>query len=230
MVEAGPQDPANDVVTARRALQAVAEQLLAGPQWRTSGTIRLTVTLRGFATTRPPVPDIEVLEVRDDGLFCEPDGLVVPLAGTISELAKLIGVDPGPPAGVYPTATSLPSDQPLELTRAGVHTVLSALATGDQALRALIRAVAADQATQPVLWPEHFDLGLSLDDVNYGISPGDDGHPLPYAYVGPWQARTGGFWNESFGASRGLDELGDVAAITAFLLEGRERAAADPPA
>ena len=36
------------------------------------------------------------------------------------------------------------------------------------------------------LWPEHFDLATTIDEVNYGGSPGDDGHPLPYLYVGPW--------------------------------------------
>ncbi len=55
------------------------------------------------------------------------------------------------------------------------------LARGDQALRALAPDV------EPVLWPEHFDLGIQLDEVNYGISPGDAGHPRPYAYVGPWK-------------------------------------------
>ena len=78
------------------------------------------------------------------------------------------------------------------------------LARGDQALRALAPDV------EPVLWPEHFDLGIQLDEVNYGISPGDAGHPRPYAYVGPWKPRTGPFWNAPFGALRTADELPDV--------------------
>ena len=41
----------------------------------------------------------------------------------------------------------------------------------------------------PVLWPEHFDVGITLDKVNYGVSPGDDDIPEPYAYVGPWTPR-----------------------------------------
>jgi hypothetical protein len=230
MVEADSQRSEAAVVTARQGLHTVAEHLLAGPQWRTSGTIRLAVTPGGFATTRSPAPGIGALEVRGDGLFREPDGLVAPLAGPIPELAKVIGVDPGPPVGVYPEVATQASDEPLELPRFGVDVVLSALSAGDRALRALVAAAVENQPTEPVLWPEHFDLGLSLDEVNYGISPGDDGHPRPYVYVGPWQARRGAFWNESFGASRALDELDDVAAITAFLLEGRARAAADPRA
>ena len=37
-----------------------------------------------------------------------------------------------------------------------------------------------------VLWPEHFDVGIDANEVNYGVSPGDASCPEPYAYVGPW--------------------------------------------
>lgn len=42
------------------------------------------------------------------------------------------------------------------------------------------------------LWPEHFDVafeqGPEADGrrAGYGVSPGDDDHPEPYLYVGPW--------------------------------------------
>lgn len=75
----------------------------------------------------------------------------------------------------------------------------------------------------PVLWPEHFDVGIQLDEVNYGISPGDHYVDEPYAYVGPWTPRTGEFWNAPFGAARPLRDLpGD--ALDAFLAEGRDLA------
>ena len=73
-------------------------------------------------------------------------------------------------------------------------------------------------------------VAVTVDEVNYGVSPGDPDHDLPYAYVGPWRARRGAFWNEPFGASRRLADLGDAAAVAGFLRAGRERAAADPPA
>ena len=84
-----------------------------------------------------------------------------------------------------------------------------------------MRAFAPDQ--EPVLWPEHFDLGISLDEVNYGVSPGDSQIPRPYAYVGPWSAREGTFWNTPFGAARPLTELPDVDALVAFFHEGAEQ-------
>ncbi len=52
----------------------------------------------------------------------------------------------------------------------------------------------------PVLWPEHFDVAATEDEVNYGVSAGDEHHPTPYAYVGPWTVPTGPFWNAPFGA------------------------------
>jgi hypothetical protein len=76
----------------------------------------------------------------------------------------------------------------------------------------------------PVLWPEHFDVGISLDGVDYGVSPGDDAYPEPYAYVGPRTPQTGDFWNAPFGAARPLAELSDVAAVTEFFATGRNLA------
>jgi hypothetical protein len=52
------------------------------------------------------------------------------------------------------------------------------------------------------LWPEHFDLAIELGSeakgqrANFGASPGDDGHPEPYLYVGPWSPEVSGeLWN-----------------------------------
>ena len=53
-----------DVVAARRGLHAVAERLLAGPQWRATGKIGLAVTADGFRTTRAPGPQVDELRVR----------------------------------------------------------------------------------------------------------------------------------------------------------------------
>jgi hypothetical protein len=76
-----------------------------------------------------------------------------------------------------------------------------------------------------VLWPEHFDVAITVDDVTYGVSPGDAHSAVPYAYVGPSRPATGDFWNAPFGASRPLAELGDGAEVTAFFREGARLAA-----
>ena len=61
--------------------------------------------------------------------------------------------------------------------------------------------------------------------ISYGVSPGDDDIPEPYAYVGPWTPRTGDFWNATFGASRLMTELPETAALTNFFKTGRSLAA-----
>jgi hypothetical protein len=52
------------------------------------------------------------------------------------------------------------------------------------------------------LWPEDFDIAVELgsqDDgqrATFGASPGDEQHPEPYLYVGPWTAEVSGeLWN-----------------------------------
>lgn len=49
----------------------------------------------------------------------------------------------------------------------------------------------ADRFDAPILWPEHFDIAVELGKgnehrANFGASPGDEHHPEPYFYVGPW--------------------------------------------
>jgi hypothetical protein len=60
-----------------------------------------------------------------------------------------------------------------------------------------------DEPSLVQLWPEHFDIAFELGSegkglrANYGASPGDDDHPEPYLYVGPWDRAkaTGKGWN-----------------------------------
>ncbi len=85
---------------------------------------------------------------------------------------------------------------------------------GDQVLAAV-----AD-ASPVILWPEHFDIGVTVGELtNLGFSPGDDFSPEPYVYVGPWQPRTGPFWNAPFGAYRTYTEI-ETSDAAAFLAEG----------
>ena len=90
---------------------------------------------------------------------------------------------------------------------------------GDAALRLL------DPGQVPTLWPEHFDIGITMAEINYGVSPGDALIGEPYAYVGPWQVPAGAFWNQPFGAARPLGQLTSPQAILEFFLEGRRIAA-----
>jgi hypothetical protein len=89
-----------------------------------------------------------------------------------------------------------------------------------------MRPFARDQ--QPVLWPEHVDVGITLAEVNYGVSPRRRPRARALSYVGPWAQREGAFWNQDFGAMRLLREIPDVDSLVAFFHEGATRAAAEP--
>jgi hypothetical protein len=202
----------------RRAWHGVAELLLAGPQYRRSGTIRLRITPGGFATVKDP-------DLRVDLDHLVVAGQWLPMAGlTYRALAERAGVDVGAPEGLYADGSGAGPGEPVELSPAAAQVLADAFGRADAALRAL-----APEQT-PVLWPEHFDVGVTVDEVNYGVSAGDSYLREPYAYVGPWKPRTGTFWNAPFGAVRAMAELPDAATVSAFFAEGREHATADPVA
>lgn len=193
----------------RRSLHGVAELLIAGPQHRAHGTIRLRVTPGGFGGV--------ATGLRVEGTDLVWVGGRAPLAGTYRALAAAAGVEPGAP-GVYHDTSGVDPDEQVVVDPGAVAELAGWFARGDAGLRAFA------PGEEPVVWPEHFDLAITVDEVNYGISPGDAAHPQPYAYVGPWTPREGPFWNASFGALRPASDLPDAAAVTAFLIEGRSAA------
>jgi hypothetical protein len=198
------------VVATRHSLHAVAERLLAGPQYREHGEIRLQVTPGGFGQFAGPL--------RVDGSEIVGASGRVALRGTIGEIAAALGVEAGEPADLYAEHAELGADDELAIDPTAAALLLDWFARGDAAMRRFA------PSEEPILWPEHFDLGIAVDEVNYGVSPGDAGHPLPYAYVGPWTAREGEFWNAPFGALRSAEQLPDAGAVAGFFTAGRNAA------
>jgi hypothetical protein len=203
-----------DVLTrTRRSLHGVAEGVLAGPQYRESGTIRLRATGTGFATVKTPALAV-------DGTDLLAAGSRIPLGGTHRGLAAAAGVDWGPPEGLYHDHRGAEPHDEVVVDPAAARVLAGWFARGDAALRRV-----AEGAT-PVLWPEHFDLAVTVDEMNLGVSPGDSWSAEPYAYVGPWEPRRGDFWNAPFGAARPMSALPDVDALAAFFTEGHRLAVA----
>ena len=118
-------------------------------------------------------------------------------------------------------------DEPLSLDAAGAELILDWFDLGWRTLDAACRG---RDASTIQLWPEHFDAGCDVavgpgadDRCNLGASPGDDAHPTPYLYVGPWTAARPGpaeYWNAPFGAVLGRDDVRAGADPLAFLLRG----------
>ncbi|HET6732819.1 hypothetical protein [Mycobacterium sp.] len=196
-------------VDTRRQLRGVAESLIAGPQYRTSGTVRLAVRPDGFTGVAIP------LSVHGTELVW-PNG-AAPLKGHLGAIANEAGVEPGPPDGAYDVVDPLPADAVLDLDVAATDWVHRSHYAGGHALKHLL------PECHPVLWPEHFDVAATDNEVNYGVSAGDDDHPTPYAYVGPWTKPSGPFWNAPFGALYPLNPAHDVDALTSRIADFFER-------
>jgi hypothetical protein len=213
----------------RLSLQALAEHVLSAARHAATGRIGLQAAPGGYAT--PPFPsEAGARTVAVDGTE-----LVVADAGgerrapitTLRAAGRLGGVEPGAPRDVYEPSTPLDLDAELVVRSEDARVIARFYSVVDEAL-ADLRGERPGGATGAVqLWPEHFDLAVTLGEANYGGSPGDDGHPRPYAYVGPWQPPRpdGGFWNEPFGASRTVTAADDAVSVLAFLRDGRDRLA-----
>jgi hypothetical protein len=212
-----PAQPSLAVLVATRAaLHGAAELLLAGPQYRASGEIQLRVEAGGFATFTGPGRRVDVDTLVGDGRR-------VPLVGTTYRRAAAeLRIEAGAPAGVYGEGSGAEPDDPVDVDAEAAAYLAECFALGDRALRRF----AAGQS--PVLWPEHFDVGITVDEVNYGVSPGDTAISEPYAYVGPRRRHTGDFWNVAFGAARPVRELVDVSGLVDFFTQGRRQAGLDP--
>ena len=199
-----PPLPAAFAVT-RSALHRVAEEVVA-PARKPDNEIALEATPGGFGT--PWFVDQDVRQrVRVDGtdLVYEREGDVrkVALDGAAADAADAL-------ARWY------------EL--------------GDEVLRRLVAGAGdADEPSGVHLWPEHFDIAIELGSeaaglrANYGFSPGDDDHPEPYVYVGPWTAEVEGeLWRATGfrGAELGYAELqaspDPAAAALDFCLRRKE--------
>jgi hypothetical protein len=197
------------LVATRRSLHGVAELVIAGPQFRALESIELRVRPGGFGGHRSSVG------VAGQDLVW--DGGRMRLEGSCRDLAAVTGQEVSNLAEVYAGGSGVDPDEPLRFDAAALDLLLTWFVRADEALRFFAPDV------EPVLWPEHFDVGIAVDEVNYGASPGDSTHTGPYAYVGPWNPPEGEFWNAPFGARRDAGELPDVGAVVTFFETGRAR-------
>ena len=101
-------------------------------------------------------------------------------------------------AELLPIETEL-DDIPLEIDATAARALAELYAFGASLLEQLIAGAAAEDTATPVkLFPEHFDIATELGGeangarATYGLSPGDEQHPEPYAYVGPWNGEVSG--------------------------------------
>jgi hypothetical protein len=205
------QAPANLVAT-RLALHALAERVIAPARRNANTKFGLRYTRGGFGT---PFfgDDVQIRVVGNELIVVESGHERRAPITSLDAAAEHIGrrllpddVELGADAlGVDPEAAAFLGEwygfaaSVLEELRAG---------TGN-----------APDLARVQLWPEHFDLAVDLGSADaggrasYGLSPGDEQHPEPYAYVAPWETPAPGeLWQGVgfSGAELGYGELLDA--------------------
>ena len=213
----------------RRSWHTLAERVLAPARHRASGHIGLRAAPGGFAT--PSFGAGRVLAVNGTELVVTEAGNTAqhPIT-TLRSAADAVGIEPDAETGVYTATTPSDPDAVLPVDAASATRLGDWINFGAELLGHWRRTHAHDTPTEIQLWPEHFDLALDLGAegrrANYGASPGDGDHPLPYVYVGPWNASADPFWNAGTYARLGYEELvGDSdpgATALAFFDRGYE--------
>ena len=209
----GP-DPATYTVT-RRRLHGIGECLMAGPQRRAGGRLTLRVTPGGFATTGAPA-----LRLDDTDLVVD-EHTRVTVTGTFADMADALGVDFGAPPDDYPDGSDVNATDDVSLDTASARLLQDWYLLADAALR-----VMAPRQT-PILWPEHFDVAILLDDTSYGVSPGDAFHATPYAYVSSGHRNGSDFWNAPFGAIRNYERMRSLDHLVTFWRAAQDLLKAD---
>jgi hypothetical protein len=206
----------------RESWHRVAEHVLAAAEYADTGEITLRPVAGGFQTTHP-IRGHRVLTVLSTQLVVTDDVDVraTPLT-TVAAAADFVGVQPGMPASVYPPATPLEPDAPLHVDDASALLLAGWYELADAALRQFASDY-GPSSPQPILWPEHFDVGITLGSVNYGASLGDEYVAQPYLYVGPQSGPPvrDDFWNAPFGATRTIDRVGSVREAVGFYRSGQ---------
>lgn len=198
-------------VSTRHALHRVAEELVA-PSRKPHNEIALRQTPGGFGTPEFEFDGVPA-QVRVEGAE-----LVLTRGGS-EERAALHSLAAGGALlgpGLLPDGVPQ-DDTPLEIDP-GAATRLADLYAFAAAVLERVRSELPRDAepSDTSLWPEHFDIAFeagpeaSSQRATYGVSPGDENHTEPYAYVGPWGPDVSGeLWNATGfrGAELGYADL-----------------------
>jgi hypothetical protein len=220
-------------VETRDALHRLASYVLAPARKAATGRIGLRATPGGFGT--PPFGDGEQLRVEGASLVRRRgDGWEATGIASLAAAAAFAGIalsdDPGighdpPPLGDPDAPLAVSPDASSAL---GAWYGFSAAVLED--LRTELNG-SGRECSEVQLWPEHFDLGCSIEGVNFGSSAGDGHYAEPYIYVGLWntdELPADEYWNASFGAVLRYDALlgaaDQAATALGFLRKGAKLA------
>ena len=181
--------PPPTLIDTRLALHRLATYVIAPVRHRATGRFGLRATPGGFGT-----PEFEGRRIRVEGTSLideRPDGVrSAPITSLAAAAAFLEGdIDPETAAEHdSPALGDVDADLGID---ADASAWLGAWFTMAFEALALVRGDDASvDASEPQLWPGHFDPAIEVGDEDhrgsYGASPGDDGIPEPYLYLSIW--------------------------------------------
>jgi hypothetical protein len=188
-------------VATRDALHRIAEHVLAKARYLDDREIRLMSYDEGFST--PPLSDGRRVRVAGTDVAVDDwNGSRRTALTTIGQAAAFVGIEPGFPHELYEPATEFDADAPLNLDPQSAEALAAWYGFTAEVLGKFASEIDDSPVSPLILWPEHFDQAFATEDddtsrrANFGASPGDDGHPEPYLYVGPWEPVAGNeYWN-----------------------------------
>ncbi|MBD8869317.1 hypothetical protein [Nocardioides donggukensis] len=228
----------------RLALHRVAAYVVSPARRHAMGRMGLRVAPGGLATPTFAGPDgmttvgvegVDLVVHSDSGRRHQP-------LTTLAAAGSLVGVEPDV---AWAAGLDIPEPGPLDADLGVDADDAAALAAwfgfGWGILEALSMDDASTHASEPQLWPEHFDPAIEIGDpagtsrASYGFSPGDVSRdagpgpePLPYVYVAPWHPDDrpdDAYWSAGRLAvlryADLLTESDPAAAARAFLVRGR---------
>jgi hypothetical protein len=188
----------------RESLRRLACYVLAPARKAANGKIGLRYTYAGFGTPfygkNEQLRVVGAQLVRQQGGEASAEDIT-----TLEAAAAFAGISLSDDPGVGPDPPGLGDPgAPLAVDEAasGALGEWFGFATSVlEQLRVELDA-AGETASRVQLWPEHFDLGMNIEGLNFGCSSGDGDYPEPYVYVGPWDRTglSGDYWNAPFGA------------------------------
>ena len=185
-----PFDPLPEhLVSTRLALHRLATYVIAPVRFQATERFGLRATTHGFGT--PPFND-RLIRVEGSDLIDEREGKVNKTTiGSLAAAAEFLGssVDPETAAeGDSPAVGDVNAD--LEVDTAASLWLGAWFGAAFEALERVRSDASSVDASEPQLWPGHFDPAIEVGDENhrasYGASPGDDTIPEPYLYLSIW--------------------------------------------
>jgi len=227
MPSLAPVPSTQALAATRRSWHLLAAHVVAEERVRRVGHSGLEPTPQGFRTPGDVPGGVEV--ELDQLVIRRADGVFRRSVTTIGDAQSWVLGEVGPPRwgeqpGLHDPPVAVAASMPLPIDPGVAAWLGHWFSLGYAALGELVADEASADAGVPMLWPEHFDVGVEVlpDDrrASYGVSPGDTTIAEPYAYVALWEP-------DRHGAA--TDLWWSATALAGATMTARELAATDGP-